>query len=69
MRKEIKSHLVDDDVQPPPSVNVVVLIALPFLQAASSDHVRAVAFLTIYDLDFQLYEDNPCMPEMKKKRK
>lgn len=58
----VKTDLVDDDVQLLPNVNVVVPIVQPFLQAVSSDLVHVVAFSTIYDLDFQLYEGNHCKP-------
>lgn len=62
-------YLVDDGVQLLLSVNVVVPIVRRYFQVAVFDHVRAVAFLTTYDLDFQLFEGNRYKPMNKKQQK
>lgn len=55
-------YLDDDGAQPLLNVNVVVPIVRQYFQVAVFDHVRAVAFLTTYDLDFQLFEGNRYKP-------
>lgn len=61
--------MVDDDVQLLLNVNVVVPIVQQYFQVAVFDHVRAVAFLTTYDLDFQPFEGNRYKPTIKRNSK
>lgn len=65
----IRIYLDDDDLQPPPNVSADVPAVRQYFQVAVFDRVRVVAFLTIYDLDFQPFEGNRYKPMTKKKSK
>lgn len=59
---KIHIYLDDDDLQLPLNVSADAPIVRQYFQVAASDRVRVVAFLTIYDLDFQLFEGNRYKP-------
>lgn len=62
------TYSVDDDVPLLLNVSVVVPIVRQYFQVAVFDHVRAVAFLTTYDLDFQLFEGSRYKPTTQREK-